>query len=151
MHRTTLHYPKTHQNTDRIARTAVNVANCRTFHGRYYRELSTASGPLPTAAMNTARVQVCCLAGLLPSIQLCGRCGRYFVFPCQSMMLGGSSLCVYPSAGAMPMHLASDYIHPYKSAGDRPARFRVRVYLPDDVRAAPVVFVCFVPNNPGGR
>jgi hypothetical protein len=40
------------------------------------------------------------------------------------------------------MHLASDYIHPYKGAGGRPAQFRVRVYLPDDVRDAPVVF-CF--------
>jgi hypothetical protein len=27
------------------------------------------------------------------------------------------------------MHLASDYIHPYRSAGGRPARRRVRIYL----------------------
>jgi hypothetical protein len=30
---------------------------------------------------------------------------------------GLPSLCVYPSAGAMPMHLANDYIHPYRSTG----------------------------------
>jgi hypothetical protein len=39
------------------------------------------------------------------------------------------------------MHLASDYIHPYKDAGGRPARCRVRIYLPDDVLDAPVVVV----------
>jgi hypothetical protein len=49
-----------------------------------------------------------------------------------------------------PMHLASDYIHPYKDAGGRPARCRVRVYLPHDVRDAPVVVCSEVPNNPGG-
>ena len=37
------------------------------------------------------------------------------------------------------MHLASDYIHPYKDAGGRPAHCRVRIYLPDDMRDAPVV------------
>jgi hypothetical protein len=52
---------------------------------------------------------------------------------------GLSSLSVYPSAGATPMHLASDYIHPYKDAGGRPAHCRVRIYLPDDMRDAPVV------------
>jgi hypothetical protein len=50
----------------------------------------------------------------------------------------------------MPMHLASDYIHPYKDAGGRPARCRVRIYLPDDMRDAPVVVCSEVPNNPGG-
>ena len=48
------------------------------------------------------------------------------------------------------MHLASDYIHPYKSAGGRRARCRVRVYLPDDIRDAPVVICSELPNNPGG-
>ena len=48
------------------------------------------------------------------------------------------------------MHLASDYIHPYKDAGGRPARCRVRVYLPDDARDAPVVICSEVPNNLGG-
>jgi hypothetical protein len=38
-----------------------------------------------------------------------------------------------------PMHLASDYIHPYKDAGGRSAHCRVRIYLPDDMRDAPVV------------
>ena len=48
------------------------------------------------------------------------------------------------------MHLASDYIHPYKSAGGRPARCRVRIYLPEDMRDAPVVICSELPNNPGG-
>jgi hypothetical protein len=57
---------------------------------------------------------------------------------------------VYPCAGATSMHLASDYIHSYKDAGGRPARCRVRIYLPDDVRDAPVVICSELPNNPGG-
>ena len=48
------------------------------------------------------------------------------------------------------MHLASDYIHSYRSAGGRRACCRVRIYLPDDVRDAPVVICSEVPNNPGG-
>jgi hypothetical protein len=48
------------------------------------------------------------------------------------------------------MHLASDYIHPYKAAGGRPAQCRVRIYLPDDVRDAPVVICSELPNNSGG-
>src|SRR5829696_8388434 len=48
------------------------------------------------------------------------------------------------------MHLASDYIHPYKDAGRRPARCRVRIYLPDDMRDAPVVICSELSNNPGG-
>ena len=48
------------------------------------------------------------------------------------------------------MHLASDYIHPYKDAGGRPAHCRVRIYLPDDMRDAPVVICSELPNNPGG-
>jgi hypothetical protein len=48
------------------------------------------------------------------------------------------------------MHMASDYIYPYKDAGGRHARCRVRIYLPDDVRDAPVVVCSDVPNNPGG-
>jgi hypothetical protein len=48
------------------------------------------------------------------------------------------------------MHLASDYIHPYKDAGGRPARCRVRIYLPEDVLDAPVVVCSELPNNPGG-
>jgi hypothetical protein len=47
------------------------------------------------------------------------------------------------------MHLASDYIHPYKDAGGRPARCRVRIYLPEEVRDAPVVICSELPNNPG--
>src|SRR5918999_1621709 len=49
-----------------------------------------------------------------------------------------------------PMHLASDYIHPYKDAGGRRARCRVRSYLPDDDLDAPVVVCSELPNNPGG-
>ena len=48
------------------------------------------------------------------------------------------------------MHLANDYIHPYKDAGRRPGRCRVRIYLPEDVRDAPVVNCSEPPNNPGG-
>jgi hypothetical protein len=48
------------------------------------------------------------------------------------------------------MHLASDYIHPYKDAGGRRARCRVRIYLPDDTRDDPVVICSELPNNPGG-
>jgi hypothetical protein len=50
----------------------------------------------------------------------------------------------------MPMHLASDYIHPYKDAGGHGARCRARIYLPDDVLDAPVVVCSELPNNPGG-
>jgi hypothetical protein len=52
--------------------------------------------------------------------------------------------------GNTAMHLASDHIHPYKDAGGRRARCRVRIYLPDDVRDAPVVICSELPNNPGG-
>jgi len=38
----------------------------------------------------------------------------------------------------MPIHLANDYIHPYNTGG-RPARCRIRIYLSDDMRDAPVV------------
>jgi hypothetical protein len=48
------------------------------------------------------------------------------------------------------VHLASDYIHPYKDAGGRPARCRVRIYLQDVVRDAPVVICSGVPTTPGG-
>src|SRR5215208_91403 len=48
------------------------------------------------------------------------------------------------------MHLASDYIHPYKDAGGRPAHCRVRIYLPDETIDSPVVICSEVPNNPGG-
>jgi hypothetical protein len=47
------------------------------------------------------------------------------------------------------MHLAGYYIHPYKDAGGRHAHCRVRIYLPEDVRDAPVVICSEVPNNPG--
>lgn len=47
------------------------------------------------------------------------------------------------------MHQASDYSHPYKDAG-RPARCRVRIYLPEDVSDSPVVICSELPNNPGG-
>jgi hypothetical protein len=47
------------------------------------------------------------------------------------------------------VHLAGDYIHPYKDAGGRHAHCRVRIYLPEDVRDAPVVICSEVPNNPG--
>ena len=48
------------------------------------------------------------------------------------------------------MHLASDYIHPYKDAGGRPSHCRVRIFLSDDVLDSPVVVCSELPNNPGG-
>jgi hypothetical protein len=48
------------------------------------------------------------------------------------------------------LHLASNYIYPYKDAGCRTAHCRVRIYLPDDVRDTPVVICSEVPNNPEG-
>jgi hypothetical protein len=48
------------------------------------------------------------------------------------------------------VHLASDYIHPYKDAGGHPAHCRVRIYLPEDMRDTPVVICSELPNNPGG-
>jgi hypothetical protein len=48
------------------------------------------------------------------------------------------------------VHLASDYIHPYKDAGGRSAHCRVRIYLPDDPGDFLVVICSELPNNPGG-
>jgi hypothetical protein len=48
------------------------------------------------------------------------------------------------------MHLASDYIHSYRSAGGHRARCRVRIYLPNDMRDAPVVICSELPNITGG-
>ena len=48
------------------------------------------------------------------------------------------------------MHLASDYIHPYKDAGGRSAHCRVRIYFPDDPGDDLVVICSELPNNPGG-
>jgi hypothetical protein len=48
------------------------------------------------------------------------------------------------------MHLATDYIHPYKDAGGSAARCRVRINLPDDMHDARVVICSELPNNPGG-
>ena len=51
--------------------------------------------------------------------------------------------------GNTPMHLASDYIHPYKDASGSLARCRVRIYLPDYARDTLVVICSELPNNPG--
>jgi hypothetical protein len=48
------------------------------------------------------------------------------------------------------VHLAGDYIYPYKDAGGHPAHCRVRIYLPEDMHDAPVVICSELPNNPGG-
>jgi hypothetical protein len=64
-------------------------------------------------------------------------------------VLGEVLFCVYPCAGSISIHLASDYIHPYKDAGGRPSHW-VRIYLPDDARDARVVVCSELPNNPGG-
>ena len=48
------------------------------------------------------------------------------------------------------MHLASDYIHPYKDAGGHPAHCRVRIYLSEEMHDVPVVICSELSNNPGG-
>jgi hypothetical protein len=51
-----------------------------------------------------------------------------------------------------PMHLCTSPTTtstPTRTQGDVP-RCRVRIYLPDDVRDAPVVICSELPNNPGG-
>ena len=48
------------------------------------------------------------------------------------------------------MHPANDYIHPYKDAVGRRTSWRVRIYLPDELRDASVVICSELPNNPGG-
>jgi len=48
------------------------------------------------------------------------------------------------------VHLASDYIHPYKDAGGRHSLCRIRIVLPEDVLDAPAVVCSELPNNPGG-
>jgi hypothetical protein len=45
----------------------------------------------------------------------------------------------------MTMHLASDYIHPTPRGG----QCRVRIYLPEGERDAPVVICSELPNNGG--
>jgi hypothetical protein len=48
------------------------------------------------------------------------------------------------------VHLASDYIHPYKDAGGHPAHCRVRIYLPEEMHDVPVVICSELSNNLGG-
>jgi hypothetical protein len=48
------------------------------------------------------------------------------------------------------VHLASDYIHPYRDAGGHPAHCRVRIYLPEEMHDVPVVICSELSNNPGG-
>jgi hypothetical protein len=47
------------------------------------------------------------------------------------------------------LHLAADYIHPFESVSGTRSRCRIRVYLPDEEKDAPV-FVCSeLASNPG--
>lgn len=47
------------------------------------------------------------------------------------------------------MHLVADYIHPFESVSGTRSRCRIRVYLPDEEKDAPV-FVCSeLASNPG--
>jgi hypothetical protein len=48
------------------------------------------------------------------------------------------------------MHLANDYIHPYRSAGGRRAQCRVQIYPPEEARDTPVVRCSELPSNSGG-
>jgi len=57
---------------------------------------------------------------------------------------------MYPCAEPILMHVAGDYIHPYKDVGGRSSHCQVRIYLPNDVHDAPVVVCSELPNNPGG-
>jgi hypothetical protein len=43
------------------------------------------------------------------------------------------------------MHLVADYVHPTPRGG----RCRIRIYLPEEDRDAPVVVCSELPNNPG--
>ena len=90
-----LSYRKTQQNT---ARTTRKACIRRAFCGRYYHELSTASGPLPTADPSTDRLSTTLLSGYLRVFlsDNCtrGRCGRYFV--------GFASCPALPSAEGAP-------------------------------------------------
>jgi hypothetical protein len=43
------------------------------------------------------------------------------------------------------MHLAADYIHPTPRGG----RCRIRIYIPEEARDAPVVICTELPHNPG--
>jgi predicted acyl esterase len=45
----------------------------------------------------------------------------------------------------VPVHLASDYIHPTPRGG----RCRIRIYLPEGEQDAPVVICSELPNNGG--
>jgi hypothetical protein len=65
---------------------------------------------------------------------------------CSREQIAKSTVLPLPS---VQMHLASDYIHPYGSAGGRPARCRIRIYLPEDEQDAPVVICSELPNNSG--
>jgi hypothetical protein len=111
---------------------------------------SPAKEALPTALESTAR---------LYPLENIAFCGSFFldltvavdaVGILTSFTDGLWWLSVHPFSGETSMRLASDYIHPYKDAGGRPARCRVRIYLPDDVRDAPVVICSELPKNLGG-
>jgi hypothetical protein len=56
---------------------------------------------------------------------------------------GLSSLSVYPSAEAISMYMASDYIHPTPRGG----QCRVRIFLAKGEQDAPVVICSEHPNN----
>ena len=47
------------------------------------------------------------------------------------------------------MRLAEDYVHPFRSVSGLASRCRIRVYLPEEARDAPVVVCSELPNNPG--
>src|SRR5215207_9745188 len=133
-------WQKTQQDT---ARTVVSAAISRCSCGRY-RSLSSLATAGPACGIGA-------LVGFLLHDGSRGRSGRYCLRDYRGFVIAGRSfVSVYLSAGTIPMHLASDYIHPFRSAGGRRARCRVRVYLPDDVLDAPVVVCSELPNNPGG-
>jgi hypothetical protein len=142
---------RTPQNTDRIARTVRRALTYRYCvrsidRGRHHPQRGFIDGRRKYRP-RAERVGIGGLAGFLLQSGGCGRCGRCFH---ELYLWPMMTLRVSPSAGAMLMHLASDYIHPYRSAGGRPARCRVRTYLPEDALDAPVVICSELPSNPGG-
>jgi hypothetical protein len=47
------------------------------------------------------------------------------------------------------LRLATDYVHPFESVSGIRSRCRIRVYLPEQQRDAPVVVCAEMPSNPG--
>jgi len=49
----------------------------------------------------------------------------------------------------LPLRLTADYVHPFESVSGTPSRCRIRVYLPEEERDAPVIVCSELVDNPG--